>query len=241
MKINVTRFIAFVICATSSIAADAKKGAAWKITGQLEESCSCDAACPCWFDSMPTKMMCDGYQALFIKKGSYGKVALDGLAIANAVQSPEGQTMMKSYGKWNFSYLYVDEKASPEQRKALEEIGKTILPYAGSTKTEIRVVPIKRKIEGKEHEITIGDLGTFQGHLIEGGLGGTPKITNPPGADPLHHEYQQGRTTKFTYTDADQNWNAKDSNYMLGTFTLDSAQYAKFSAGLAQKMAGMKK
>jgi len=39
----------------------------WKITGQLEEACSCDAACPCWFNSKPTKMTCGGGQVLFIR------------------------------------------------------------------------------------------------------------------------------------------------------------------------------
>src|SRR6266511_1846594 len=82
----------------------------WKITGQLEEACSCDAACPCWFNSKPTKMTCGGGQVLFIQKGSYGKVKLDGLAIASMGQSPEGQTMMESYGNWNFAYNYIDEK-----------------------------------------------------------------------------------------------------------------------------------
>ena len=75
----------------------------WKITGQLEEACSCDAACPCWFDSKPTKMTCGGGQVLFIVKGNYGRLKLDGLAMANMVQSPEGQTMMSSFGNWNFS------------------------------------------------------------------------------------------------------------------------------------------
>ena len=55
----------------------------WKITGQLEEACSCDAACPCWFNSKPTKMTCGGGQVLFIQKGNYGKVNLYGLAIAS--------------------------------------------------------------------------------------------------------------------------------------------------------------
>ena len=41
----------------------------WKITGQLEEACSCDAACPCWFNSKPTKMTCGGGQVLFILVG----------------------------------------------------------------------------------------------------------------------------------------------------------------------------
>ena len=212
----------------------------WKITGQLEEACSCDAACPCWFNSKPTKMTCGGGQVLFIQKGNYGKVKLDGLAIASMGQSPEGQTMTESYGNWNFAYNYIDEKATLEQRKAMEAIAGVVLTPGVSKKTETRYVPITRKIEGKEHQITIGQYGTFHGHLIEGGLGGTPKILNPPGADPLHREYAQGRTTKMTYNDADQNWSWSNSNYMLGTFTVDNVQYEKFAAGLAQKMAGMK-
>jgi hypothetical protein len=45
----------------------------------------------------------------------------------------------------------------------------------------------------------------------------------------------------MTYTDSDQNWDWKDTNYMLGTFTVDSDQYKKYAAGLAQKMAAKQK
>jgi hypothetical protein len=45
----------------------------------------------------------------------------------------------------------------------------------------------------------------------------------------------------MTYTDSDQNWDWKDTNYMLGTFTVDSDQYTKYAAGLAQKMAAKQK
>lgn len=230
---------AALLCVGTSVRAanEPKDKTPWKITGQLEEACSCDAACPCWFDSKPTKMTCGGGQVLFIQKGNYGKTKLDGLVIANMSQSPEGQSMMGSFGNWNFSYNYIDQKATPEQRKALEAIAATVMVPGASKKTETRYVPITRKIEGKDHEITLGTYGTFRGHLVEGGLGGTPKITNPPGADPLHHEYSQGRTVKMTYTDADQNWSWDNSNYMFGTFTIDNVQYAKYAAGLAQKMA----
>jgi hypothetical protein len=232
---------AFLTSNIPSRAADAPKDKTpWKITGQLEEACSCDAACPCWFDSKPTKMMCSGGQVVFIEKGNYGKVKLDGLALANMAQSPEGQTMMGSFGNWNFSNNYIDERANPEQRKALEAIAAKIMPGAASKKSETRYVAITRRIEGKNHAITLGQYGSFHGHLLEGGLGGTPKLVNPPGADPLHHEYAQGRTSKMTYTDADQNWTWQDSNYMHGKFTIDSVQYEKYSAGLAQKMAQMK-
>jgi hypothetical protein len=219
---------------------EAKDKTPWKITGQLEEACSCDAACPCYFGSKPTKMTCSGGQVLFIQKGNYGKMKLDGLAVANMAQSPAGQSMMESFGNWNFSYYYIDEKATPEQRHALEAIAKQVLVPDASKKTETRYVPITRKIEGKQHHITIGQYGTFHGHLIEGGMGGTPKIVNPPGADPIHKEYAQGQTAKMTYNDAEQNWSWENSNYMFGTFTVDNVQYEKYAAGLAQKMAQMK-
>jgi hypothetical protein len=149
--------------------------------------------------------------------------------------------MMDSFGKWNFSTNYIDEKANPEQRKALEAIAMTILPSKNaSTNFETKYVPITRKIEGKDHIISIGNVATFNGRLVEGGLGGSSKITNPPGADPLHREYAQGKTSKMTYTDSGQNWDWQDSNYMLGTFTVDSVQYEKYAAGLAQKMAKTK-
>jgi len=165
----------FCFASTASAADEPKDKIPWKITGQLEEACSCDAACPCWFDSKPTKITCGGGQVLFIEKGNYGKVKLDGLAIANMGQSPEGQTMMSSFGNWNFSYNYIDETATPEQRKALEAIATKVLAPGASKKTETRYVPITRQIEGKDHEITLGQYGSFRGHLIEGGPGWLPE------------------------------------------------------------------
>src|SRR5689334_5176913 len=102
----------------SAAAAAAKTS--WKLAGELEEACSCRAACPCWFKSLPSRMTCDGAQIIFINKGSYGKVSLDGLAVAQFVQSPEHQSMFESFGKWNFDYIYIDEKADESQREALK-------------------------------------------------------------------------------------------------------------------------
>jgi hypothetical protein len=212
----------------------------WKITGQLEEACSCDAACPCWFNSKPTRMTCGGGQVLFIQNGTYGNTSLDGLAVGSTGQSPEGQTMVESFGNWNFAYVYIDEKANEDQRKALQAIAATVFGPA-SPNTQIKYAPITRTIEGKEHKIQVGDLWEFHGHINEGGLGGSSKIVNPPAADPIRQEYEQGTTTVLTYKDAGQNWNYSNTNYMYGTFTVDSDQYAKFTAGLAQKMEEMKK
>src|SRR6266436_8333275 len=91
-------------------AAAAASKTSWKITGELEEACSCRAACPCWFKSLPSRMTCDGAQIIFITKGHYDKVPLDGLAVADFLQSPERKTMFESFGNWNFEYVYIDEK-----------------------------------------------------------------------------------------------------------------------------------
>src|SRR5881409_1827225 len=121
LLLSVTLFTT-ICCRSRADDAAAAKKVSWKIKADLEEACSCRAACPCWFKSKPSRMTCDGVQAVFIEKGKYGKTPLDGLALAQFVQSPEGKSMFESFGNWNFDYVYIDDKASPEQREALKNI-----------------------------------------------------------------------------------------------------------------------
>src|SRR5437867_7197792 len=109
-------------------AAAAASKTRWKVAGELEEACSCRPACPCWFKSLPSRMTCDGSQIIFITKGHYGKTPLNGLAVAQFVQSPERQSMFESFGKWNFDYVYIDEKATDAQREALKDIAQHLIP-----------------------------------------------------------------------------------------------------------------
>src|SRR2546423_5082542 len=159
--------------ANAATAAKAEAKPAWKITGELEEACSCRPACPCWFKSLPSRMTCDGAQIIVITKGNYGKTPLDGLAVAQFVQSPEHQSMFESFGKWNFDYVYIDESANEEQRGALKELALHFFPPAAKTR-EYRYVPITRQIKGDEHISTVGKYGFCSGHLIEGGYNGAP-------------------------------------------------------------------
>jgi hypothetical protein len=221
----------------TALAGEEKK-TRWKASGVLEEACSCDAACPCWFGSKPTRPRCSGGQVIFIEKGRYGDVSLDGLAIGVMGQNPEGTGMMESMGNWDFANIYIDEKANPQQRRALEAIAKDTLPsFAPPERTRIQYVPITRRTEGAEHTITLGSVASFSGHLIPGGMGGgSSKIVNAPGADPIHREYEQGRTTRQTYTDSGQKWDWSNTNYMYATFQTDSDEYEKFSAAMTQAM-----
>jgi hypothetical protein len=216
-------------------AAEAAAKVRWKVTGELEEACSCRAACPCWFKSLPSRMTCDGVQVIFINKGHYGKTSLDGLAVGQFVQSPEHKSMFESFGNWNFDYVYVDEKANDEQRAALKELSEHFFPRAAKSR-EFRFVPITRKIEGAEHTCTVGEYGLVSGHLVEGGLGGPPKVVNPPLADPTHKQYLQGQTTRFAYKDAGQDWKYENSNYMYNKFAVDNKAYEKHAAMMAKMM-----
>jgi hypothetical protein len=213
----------------------------WKITGELEESCSCNGACPCWFGNKPTKMNCSGGQVVFIKKGNYGSVPLDGLALGEWVQSPDGKTMMESVGDWNFSHVYVDAKATPEQQKALQAIAAQVLPPEAPEKRTVRTAAITRKVDGKEHSVAIEPYLNFSAHLLEGGDGGPPKIMNPPMADPMHKEYSQGVTTHQKYDDGAK-WDFENSNYMYNEFTVTSEDYEKYAEKMEKTMkAGEKK
>jgi hypothetical protein len=230
--------VTFSLSASEKPAATQKTS--WKITGQLEEACKCNPACPCWFGQKPTHMNCGGQLVYFITKGTYGNVALDGLSYARMGQSPDGKSMAETSGNWVFDYLYIDEKATPEQRAALQEIA-----YATEGKespnVQVRYVPITRTVEGKIHHITIGQYGSFSAHLMDSFLGGAPKLSHVPGADPIRAQFEQGITTAFQYNDASQDWNTQGSNYMFTNFDVNSEQYEKFVADMMQKMEEMKK
>ncbi len=232
---------ALAVRAADTPAAKPAAKTAWRMVGQLEEACSCNAACPCWFGSKPTRMTCGGGEFIFIDKGTYSNVSLNSLAVGSMVESAEGKSMVESMGSWKFSNVYVDEKASPQQREALLAIASQVFPVDASTKKEVRYVPITRSIKGKEHSITLGQYGKFSGHLMDGGLGGSAHIVNPPFADPLHKEYEQGTTTEIAFNDAGADWHFDNSNYMFGAFMLTSEMQEKYAAGMAQKMAQQKK
>lgn len=89
----------------------------WAIQGQEIANCNCDPGCPCQFSQLPSNGNCEAMITIRIDKGHYGDVKLDGLHAAclykwpGAVHEGDGQMQM-----------IVDERATPEQRAALEAI-----------------------------------------------------------------------------------------------------------------------
>src|SRR5689334_8429224 len=93
------------------------RGESWHMTGTLSEACSCAVPCPCNFESSPTREFCYAIVAMHIDKGTYGNVNLDGLEIG-------GANGAKGY------VFFVDDKATPEQEKALHQIATLIFAKA---------------------------------------------------------------------------------------------------------------
>lgn len=97
-------------------------GTAWEVKGEYFETCSCDYLCPCVPGNLAgkqTKGHCDFAFVFRIDEGRYGNLKLNGLNFVVVGHAP-GPTM--SDGNIGVG-LILDERASPEQREALTQIG----------------------------------------------------------------------------------------------------------------------
>jgi hypothetical protein len=132
----------------------------WSFEADYLQSCNCDYGCPCEFSAPPTMGFCEGLGAWRIERGEFGGVSLNGLGLGFAAKWPgaihEGNGTV---------CLFVDEKASAEQREALITIGAgqagglpfEILATTFSTLLEPQVAAFDFNIDGVRSSVSIGD------------------------------------------------------------------------------------
>ena len=94
----------------------------WHIRGTYFESCNCDAICPCRrIDGVPggrsTHGVCLGVLSWLIEDGAADGIDLSGLPVAMAVKYSDDEPG----SPWTW-VLYVEARATDEQRDALERI-----------------------------------------------------------------------------------------------------------------------
>jgi hypothetical protein len=131
----------------------------WKIDADYIESCNCDFGCPCNFSGIPTGGKCEALVGYHIRGGSYGDVRLGGLDFVYAASWPraihEGGGTLR---------VYIDERASAEQRTALTEItygragGTGCFSIFSSTiryALDPQFVPLQIHIEGSRSNFTV--------------------------------------------------------------------------------------
>lgn len=87
---------------------------AYQLEGRLLEVCTCRVICPCWVGEDPDGGKCDGVVAYHLDKGTVNGVDVSGRSFVLLAHIP-GNVLK---GNWRV-VVYVDDKATPEQEKAL--------------------------------------------------------------------------------------------------------------------------
>lgn len=132
----------------------------WFFEADYLQACNCDYGCPCEFSAPPTMGFCDGMGAWRIERGEHDGLSLDGLGLAFAAKWPG------AIHEGNGSVcLFVDEKASPEQRAALIAIGSgqagglpfEILATTFTTVLEPQFTSFAFTVDGVQSSVRVGD------------------------------------------------------------------------------------
>jgi hypothetical protein len=94
----------------------------WRIRGSYFEACNCDAICPCRkINGVPggrsTQGVCMGVLSWLIEEGAVDQTDLSGLPVALALRYSDDEPG----SPWTW-VLYLDARASEEQRSGLEGI-----------------------------------------------------------------------------------------------------------------------
>ena len=127
----------------------------WRIRGSYFESCNCDAICPCRrIDGVPggrsTHGVCMGLLSWLIEDGNADGVELSSLPVALASRYSDDE----EGSPWTW-ILYLDERASAEQRDALEGIftgrlggdAEKHFPWAWKASELVAVKPVEIQVD----------------------------------------------------------------------------------------------
>jgi len=100
----------------------------WQISCRRIATCSCDYGCPCEFNAPPTRVPCEGVEALDIVDGYFGETRLDGLRVAGVYSWPG--PVHEGKGRYQ---IVIDDRVTEVQRDALFSIlsGEEQEPHTG--------------------------------------------------------------------------------------------------------------
>lgn len=194
----------------------------WRLAGEYLENCNCELLCPCIVGprnerggalARPTEGHCDVPLVFQVARGTFGEIRLDGLAVALAVHTPGPMGL----GNWTVA-LYVDERADPAQRGALEAIfgGAAGGPPGGlaalvTTRRPTRHVPIRFEKDGRRRRAVIPGVLDVE---IEG-LQGADR-TGEAWLDNIRHFVARrlavARATRSSYRDHGVSWDHTGRN-----------------------------
>ena len=151
---------------------------AWRLTGHLIETCSCNMFCPCWFTVKELMIMdrgwCASAIAFRVRDGDSDGVNLGGRTVVFGVDFP-GPTLFDGNAT---ARLYFDEGTSSEQRRELEPIfqgqkggAMAALGPLISNWLPTQAANIAVKDEGETITVTVANVGEVQSRALRDGQG----------------------------------------------------------------------
>src|SRR5207247_883169 len=111
--------------------------------------------------------------------------------------------------------FYLDDKATPEQRDALEKVMHGMVGEKLAKKEEVKSAPITivEGPKGQSKTVDVGTLVHYETSVSAGSHGRPATISNAPGALPfMSAPLTQGESKVFTVADGDTNWKYEGRN-----------------------------
>jgi Protein of unknown function (DUF1326) len=183
----------------------------WQIRGALSEACTCSVPCTCNFGQGPSPHnYCHVVYAYGIREGNFNSIKLDGLKIG-AMETAKGNAM------------YLDDSASPDQRKALETIARQMMRVTndrmgGAEFLGLKWVQIKQEYNDRQDLLELGSYGGFKTNYLMG-RDKTKPITVVNNSEWAIHEAIKGKTEYLRVKDEYGNeYSVKDTNSNHGDF-----------------------
>jgi len=169
----------------------------WKLTATVAESCSCTVSCPCNFGGEPSRMPCEGNRMISIEHGSYDSVDLAGVQL------------LVTFSMRNWSKIYVSDKVSDRQIKAVEAL--LPLAFAGFRKGMLSFTKAPITMEATESRVKFsGPESSVDMEVMKGFNGKAVKVLNLPSA--VFQDYTQYRSVSHTHSSAAHAWSHKGTN-----------------------------
>jgi hypothetical protein len=179
----------------------------WHITATVAESCSCTVSCSCNFGGEPNRNPCEGNRLIAIKSGHYENVDLGGVSF------------LVTFTMRSWSKIYVSDKVSPAQEKAVE----ALLPiaFAGFHRGMLSFTRAPITMDISEKRVTFaGPESSVDMEVMRGFDGRSVKILNLP--NPAYQDYTQYRSVSHKHSSDKATWSHSGTNGFTSTMDVGS-------------------
>ncbi|UGU15589.1 DUF1326 domain-containing protein [Sinomicrobium kalidii] len=176
----------------------------FEIRGPAFATCNCDWGCPCQFNALPTSGQCEALWAMRIEQGNLDGIRLDGLVWGTLFWWPGA--VHEGDGKVQ---LFIEERASADQRQALETIGRGQVSAEGTffqifaamaphlQPSVAAAIDFDCDIEAGKAHLNVKELVKAEGTPIRNKVTGAEsrsRVTFPQGFEYNEAEFISGKT-----------------------------------------------